>query len=372
MDRMNDRLAQSVGRSDFPDGDDILPAVFRQAAMSVTELYKKALTQNRRAYRAGYEQCLEDFGGFLAEFIASSSSATPAGSGSNMVGDEATIPVTWDQVVRFVSYKQQQLEQYAPPEETPSSAPHTDNHQHQHPQYQHQHQHQHHPQHHQGNGNTMGHLGPHGNGSGGGGGSGTGGRDNNGLGTTSVAGPSTQAFQSVPMAFRNSSHSHHSQQPQPHQLSSISLGGTPSTAAMASISGPPLPSPAVSTVPSLAPALVTSTSTTATTAPSSSGMWSTTSMPTLATFTSPLAHSFNHHHNHSHHSGADFRINDPFAMDSESNGGMDTPISPGSLKRRLLVNGQSTAPTGWGQYLADPPNKRNRGHQPDDDDDDDL
>ncbi|KAJ1905459.1 hypothetical protein IWQ60_012278, partial [Tieghemiomyces parasiticus] len=107
----------STTHPDFVDGagDDVLGTVFRQAATSVTELYKKAQTQNRRAYRAGYQRCLEDFAGFLAAHLRSSSDVgMEHAMDTTSQSGEATIPVTWDQVVRFVSYKQQQLEQYAP------------------------------------------------------------------------------------------------------------------------------------------------------------------------------------------------------------------------------------------------------------------
>ncbi|KAJ1651629.1 hypothetical protein IWQ61_007855 [Dispira simplex] len=91
------------GRAQDPteEDDHQLSLVFRQAALSVTDLYKKAQAQNRRAYRAGYQQCLDEFVAFL-------SSRLPTESGAVI---DQRIPVTWDEVARFVSMRQQELDQ---------------------------------------------------------------------------------------------------------------------------------------------------------------------------------------------------------------------------------------------------------------------
>ncbi|KAJ1954406.1 hypothetical protein IWQ62_005765, partial [Dispira parvispora] len=91
------------GRAQDPteEEDHQLSLIFRQAALSVTDLYKKAQAQNRRAYRAGYQQCLDEFVAFL-------SSRLPTESGAVI---DQRIPVTWEEVARFVSLRQQELDQ---------------------------------------------------------------------------------------------------------------------------------------------------------------------------------------------------------------------------------------------------------------------
>ncbi|KAJ1653526.1 hypothetical protein IWQ61_006364 [Dispira simplex] len=91
------------GRAQDPteEDDHQLSLVFRQAALSVTDLYKKAQAQNRRAYRAGYQQCLDEFVAFLSSHL-------PTESGAVI---DQRIPVTWDEVAKFVSMRQQELDQ---------------------------------------------------------------------------------------------------------------------------------------------------------------------------------------------------------------------------------------------------------------------
>ncbi|KAJ1973032.1 hypothetical protein H4R35_004340 [Dimargaris xerosporica] len=102
----------SNGGAESPEADQALALAFRQAALSVTDLYKKATTRNRRAYRAGYQQCLEDF----AQFLSCHGAVPPrsTNTGENGSGDVQRLTIAWDDIVQFASIKQQQLEQYAP------------------------------------------------------------------------------------------------------------------------------------------------------------------------------------------------------------------------------------------------------------------
>ncbi|RUS23563.1 hypothetical protein BC938DRAFT_474952 [Jimgerdemannia flammicorona] len=65
----------------YESSEHALMASFKAAAFSVTQLYKDSLRQNRRAYAAGYEQCLQDLYGFLtshpATLVSSDQSAIP-------------------------------------------------------------------------------------------------------------------------------------------------------------------------------------------------------------------------------------------------------------------------------------------------------
>ncbi|KAJ1984474.1 hypothetical protein H4R34_000621 [Dimargaris verticillata] len=104
--------AGSNGGAESPEADQALALAFRQAALSVTDLYKKATTRNRRAYRAGYQQCLEDFAQFLS--CHGAVPPRPTNMADNGGGDVQRLTIAWDDIVQFASIKQQQLEQYAP------------------------------------------------------------------------------------------------------------------------------------------------------------------------------------------------------------------------------------------------------------------
>ncbi|KAI9092413.1 hypothetical protein DFS34DRAFT_633464, partial [Phlyctochytrium arcticum] len=82
-----------LGGMSTAESDPTLMASFKAAAFSVTQLYKESVKQERRAFRSGYDQCLQD----LWQFIS-------ANRGNSRDG-----AVALNDLVGFLSRKHEQL-----------------------------------------------------------------------------------------------------------------------------------------------------------------------------------------------------------------------------------------------------------------------